>query len=161
LADTTLAKTIREMMRRRACLVRRNDRAWRGAARDRGSRRYDPGFARLLRGAEAAELGENPGACPWRARPGLGECVRRGRMEPFREDRVLAGSSGLRSFRRFRHHDNRGGVDRPRMPRDRASSGLCRRRRDPLAEFHRPDSHARSDGRGFRIQERLHYWHPA
>jgi hypothetical protein len=48
-----------------------------GVARPGTAERYDPDIARLLRGAEAAELGENPGACPWRARPGLGECVTR------------------------------------------------------------------------------------
>ena len=53
------------------------------------------------------------------------------------------------------HHDNRGGDDRSRMPRDRAEPGLCRRCRDALAEFHRADRNSRSDGRCFRIQERL------
>jgi hypothetical protein len=44
----------------------------------------------------------------------------------------------------------RSGNDRPLLPRDRASSGVCRRRRDALAEFHRADSHARSERRDLR-----------
>ena len=42
-------------------------------------------------------------------------------------------------------------ADRPLLPRDRASSGLCRRRNDALAEFHRADSHARSERREFSV----------
>jgi DNA modification methylase len=59
-------------------------------------------------------------------------------------------SSPGQSFRRLRHHNYRSGNDRPLLPRDRASSGLCRRRNEALAEFHRADSHARSERRDLR-----------
>jgi hypothetical protein len=76
MADAALAETIVEMMR--AQLAECEEMISRGVAPPGTAEHVD--MIRTLLATFAARnagLGENLGGCPWRARPGLRECVTR------------------------------------------------------------------------------------
>jgi hypothetical protein len=122
-----------------------HDRAWRLSLATRvllvrGAQRRD---RTLVWRSDSNHALANRQAAEVRDRPQHAEARRV--HEAADREQQLARPGGLRSIRRLRHDNHCRRDDRAGVPRDRNTSGICRLRGDPMAEFHGPRSDAGID----------------